>query len=165
MIVLTCCVCVAQMTLWYGQLPDPIPSHFDGNGQVDGEMGKTKFYVWIGLVNCMFLVGFPLLGLAMKQIPDSIINLPNKEHWLAPERRDATLDTTTQFLVATGWISGWLLIGIFHLTAEVATGIRESINPEMYWILGIYLVTISAATVWLCLRFRIPKAGPTAQFQ
>ncbi len=162
---LTFGVCVAQMAWWYGQLPDPLPSHFDANGQVDGEMGKNAFYLMMGLVNAMFLVGFPVLAMTLKHIPDSLINLPNKEYWLAPGRRNETLATTSQFLIATGWMSVWLMIGIFHLTAEVATHVRDSVNPEVYWISGIYLVILTAATIWLCRKFRVPKSDATFQPQ
>jgi uncharacterized membrane protein len=165
MIFLTFCVCVWQLAAWYPRLPSPIPSHFDANGQIDGEMGKTSFYVLMGLVELMFLVGFPLLGMAMKYIPNSLINLPNKEFWLAPERRDATLATSTQYLRTIGWMTAWLMIGIFHLTAEVATGIRASINPEVYWIMGIYMAILSASIVWLCLKYRMPMTDPAARLQ
>jgi hypothetical protein len=103
--------------------------------------------------------------MALKHLPNSIINLPNKEYWLANERRDVALATTGQYLIAMGWMSAWLMIGIFHLTAEVATGVRDSVNPEVYWILGIYLVILTAATIWLCRKFRVPKSEATLQPQ
>lgn len=165
MLLVTVGICLAQMVLWHSHLRDPLPAHFDGAGQVDGEMGKTEFYLLMGFVNGIFLIGIPLLGPAMKKIPNSMINLPNREYWLAPERRDKTLRTSSHFLIATGWISGWLMIGMFHLTAEVAIGIRRSINPEFYWVLGIYLVVLTLATVGLCLKFRKPARELSASIQ
>lgn len=161
MLVITVIICVVQMIVWYPHLPDPIPSHFDAQGQVDGEMGKTPYFLLIGGVELLFLIGIPLLAMGLKFIPDELINIPNKEYWLAPERRDATIGTSLQFLQAIGWMSGWLMIGIFHLTSEVAIGLRGSINPEFYWIMGLYLAAVFGGTVWLMLKFRMP-ARPEA---
>ena len=165
MIVVTICVCIVQMASWYGDLPDPIASHFDANGEVDGMMGKNGFYILMGLVNLIFLVGFPILGLIIRQLPDSMINLPNKEYWLAPDRRSKTFSTSSQFLVGIGWISGWLMIGIFHLTAEVSIGNRQSISPEFYYIMAVYLAAVIGGTIFLCLKFRIPRPDIEPQLQ
>ena len=140
MIGMTFCVCFAQMGYWYVRLPDPMPSHFDEAGQVDGQMGKTSFFVFMGIIQTVFLFGFPALGTLVKRLPDSVLNIPNKEYWLDPQRRAETLSVNVDVLSTIGLMTSWLLIAIFHLTVLVAIKLRETINPDFYWILGVYLV-------------------------
>lgn len=156
MVVLTLVVCVSQIALWFNDLPEQVPSHFDGNGQVDGHMNRVAFCSTMGLMNLVFLIGFPLLGLLTKYIPDSLVNMPNKDYWLAPNRRDNSMRTMTDFLTAIGWMTSWLFIGIFQMSALVAVKARETINPEFYLVMGIYLVVIVAMVVFLHFKFRIP---------
>jgi len=159
MIAFTLVVFVAQMVYWYGRLPDPLPSHFDAQGQVDGEMSKNGFYVLMGLMNTFFLIGFPLLGKLLGRVPNSMINMPNKEYWLAPERRDKTIAKNCVLLTAIGWMTGWLFIGIIQLTALVAVKARDSISPEFTWLMAIYLIGITAAVVFLIASFRVSKSA------
>jgi len=158
LLVLTACVCLAQMYLWYGLLPDVLPAHFDATGNVDGEMNKNLFYGMFAGLHLMLLVGFPVLASLLRRMPNSVINVPNKEYWLAPERREQSLTTNAGVLIATGWMTSWLLIAIFQLSSDVATGVRNNINPEFLWIFGIYIFAIAAVIVWLFLKFRIPDS-------
>lgn len=157
MLLLTLGVVIWQIVYWYPQLPDVIPSHFDSQGNVDGEMAKTPFFVLMTCLNALFLIGFPLLGKLLSKLPDSLINLPNKEYWLAPERRESTVAQTTNFLAAIGWITSWLMIGIIQLSALVAIGSRETINPESGVLIGVYVVAIFGMVAWLFWSYRIPK--------
>ena len=157
MLLLTLIVVVWQIVYWYPQLPDIIPSHFDAQGNVDGEMAKTPFLVLMAVLNAVFLIGFPLLGKLLSKLPDSLINLPNKEYWLAPERRESTVAQTTNFLAAIGWITSWLMIGITQLSALVAINSRETINPESWVLIGGYLVAIFGMVAWLFWSYRVPK--------
>ena len=165
MIGLTICVCIAQMVYWYGRLPDPIPSHFDENGQVDGQMGKAAFYVFIGLMHVLFLIGFPILGNLLRRLPDSMINIPNKAYWLDPQWREETLSLNVGVVNATGWMTSCLIIGIFQLTALVGVNQRELITPEFWWLLGVYMVGVFSIVIWLLLRFRLPDIDPNVQMQ
>ena len=49
-----------------------------------------------------FAVALPLLlNFAMSRllrIPNARINMPNRDYWLAPERRDSTIDLLLQFM-------------------------------------------------------------------
>ena len=161
MIFFTLVVLVAQLVYWYGRLPDPIPSHFDANGQVNGEMSKLGFYVLMGSLNLIFLIGFPMLGKLLGRLPDSMINLPNKEYWLATERRKETIAKSSEMLTTIAWMTGWLFIGIIQLTALVAVKSRDSTSPEMIWLMAIYLIAIIAIVIYLFISFRLPKSALT----
>ena len=73
-------------------LPVVVASHFGPGGGANGFMGKGAYtLLMVGLV-----VGVPLLMASsthlVRLLPPQLINLPNKQYWLAPERRDETLE-------------------------------------------------------------------------
>jgi len=132
-------VAAAQGVHVYHRLPDPMASHFDLDGQPDGWASKAAFFN--GYLGVVVLAQFVILGLAILvgRMPDRLLNLPNRDHWLMPERRAATLAyvqrqmawsavAVTILLVvslqlviranlsdggrlATGWL--WLLLALF----------------------------------------------------
>lgn len=156
MIVLTIVVCIFQIVMWYGDLPEMVPSHFDANGDVDGQMSRNAFCAMMGLLNLGLLIGLPLTGYLAKHLPDSLVNIPNKEYWLAPERRDASLSVMTDFVSAIAWMTGWLFIGIFQLSAWVGIKARESISPDFYVLMGLYSAGVIVVVVIMSLKFRKP---------
>jgi hypothetical protein len=153
----TAMICAMQMWYWHSKLPDPIPSHFDAAGHVNGEMSLFGFYALMIILQVVMLVLFPVLGAFLKVIPNSFINVPNKDYWLAPERRDSTLLFNSTYLVAIGWQTSWLLILIFHLTCMVAVEKRAAIMPEFNVVLAGYLAVVFGGVIYLYYRFRRPK--------
>src|SRR5271156_6894280 len=72
-------------------LPDMVASHFGPSGTANGFMARAS-YVHFMLV---LIVALPLsLGLLpglLVGLPGVRINLPNRDYWLAPSRRAATI--------------------------------------------------------------------------
>ena len=72
-------------------LPEVIGTHFGPSGAANGFMSRA-FFVRFMLI---FVVVFPLalnflIGRLLK-LPNSRINIPHREYWLAPERRADTV--------------------------------------------------------------------------
>lgn len=153
----TAMICAMQLWYWHSKLPDPVPSNFDETGHVNGEMSLFGFYCLMILLHVVMLVLFPVLGAFLKVIPNSFINLPNKDYWLASERRDSTLLFNSTYLVAIGWQTSWLLIFIFHLTCVVAVGDRATIMPEFNYVIVGYLAAIFGGVIYLYYKFRRPR--------
>jgi uncharacterized membrane protein len=81
----------AVQYLYYApRLPEILGSHFGTSGAVNGWETKTAFFsidLAIILVATVVSFGVPRIIEAM---PASLINLPHKEFWLGPERREAS---------------------------------------------------------------------------
>jgi uncharacterized membrane protein len=99
----------------YAHLPSVVASHFGAGGRPNGWMNKQDF-LWMSLVmvGVATIVGF-IAPLLVERLPPSLINLPNKEYWLAPERRAETLATFGKWMEWFG--SG--LIGFFTYVYEL----------------------------------------------
>jgi uncharacterized membrane protein len=71
-------------------LPQRIASHFAANGVANGWMTKSQFLiVYAVFLLPAFFVEFRL-HLSIARTPEKRLNLPNKQYWLAPERRAET---------------------------------------------------------------------------
>ena len=98
----------------YGQLSARVASHFDIHGAANGWQSKQEFYGFlVGTVMLVALIGFGIPRL-FNTIPIQLINLPNREYWLAPERR---ADSINYLSVQFAWLAcALLLLILFCLT-------------------------------------------------
>ncbi len=84
-------VFLAQIVYYYPNLPETVASHFNGLGKPDGWMTKQNFVIFESVLLLIIIFEFTLLPFVIEKMPNSLINLPNKDYWLATERREATL--------------------------------------------------------------------------
>jgi len=132
-----CAVCVGHALHYYPQLPERIASHFGSSGEPDGWSSKTEFItVYLGTAG--FTVALFLgAGLLMKKVPDKAINMPRKDYWLAPERREQTLADVSARLTWLASLTVLLLIDTFHQTIMVNLGQADTLTHP--WLsLGLY---------------------------
>lgn len=81
---------LGQLGFYYPQLPEQVASHFNHLGEPDGWMSKINFMIF-EVVLLGFIVGlFALIAFSFEKTPVGLLNLPNKDYWLAPERRAET---------------------------------------------------------------------------
>jgi len=138
---------IVQSAYYYPKLPDEIASHFDINGQPDSWVPKEFLIAFdIGFV-LLTSIMFMAMPLTFRIVPDSLINLPKKDYWLAPERRDETISFLSRQLSRMGMGTVLFLFFIFELIlrANLQNPFHISLTPMMI-ILGLYL---AFTMVWL----------------
>ncbi len=72
-------------------LPDRLATHFGPDGHANGWMSRDaflRFEIFIALVPVAIMYA---IGFLSSTLPPSLINLPNKDYWLADERRAGTI--------------------------------------------------------------------------
>ena len=88
---------VAQSVFYYSSLPEIMASHFDGAGNPNGWMSKSFFFIFQGAL-LLLIIGISLfLPKLIEKTPDRWVNLPNKDYWLAEERRAETIITIGKY--------------------------------------------------------------------
>ncbi len=105
-------------------LPERVASHFGANGLANGYMSRDGYQVFI----LAFALGIPLfvvamVGLLPRAFP-AAINLPDRDYWLAPERREDTL----------GYLFGWAcslgsLLSLFIAAIHAAILVANAYEP------------------------------------
>ena len=84
-------LCIGDVIYYYPLISDRVASHFGASGQPDAWSGKGSFVMTYLVVLAFIAVLFPCIGLLLKKIPANLINLPNKDYLLSPERRLETI--------------------------------------------------------------------------
>jgi len=82
---------VLQARKFAAVLPALVATHFGAGGAPNGWQSRSAFLTTeVVLLAVSLLVAFGVPRL-IGSLPPSMINVPNKEFWLAPERRDQTV--------------------------------------------------------------------------
>jgi uncharacterized membrane protein len=135
---------------YYPHLPDRVASHFNAAGHPDGWLPKKALTaVYAGTVALSALTCL-LLSVLMKHIPGSLINLPRKDYWLAPERIGATRDTISREVLIMGLGTTVFIIGVMHLVFIANLGSARSLPMTPFWLL---LGGFCCFTLWWAASF------------
>lgn len=140
-------------------LPPLVASHFAADGRANGWMSREA-YAW--MMALMSLVTPYAVWGAAAWLPrrwPRLVNIPFRDYWLAPERREATLARLGRMGLWMGLLSAALIAGI-HVEVVLANRrVPPAAGDGMLWVLGPFVVAIVALVVWTAWRFRLPKGA------
>jgi uncharacterized membrane protein len=145
---------VLQWVRAYPQLPDRMASHFDLYGRANGWQPKEAFFVVMAVVIAITgAIGF-LVPRIIAAAPAELLNLPRKDYWLAPERREETL----RFLQTQ---MEWFGCGVLFILLYAASQAIDANLPDhgpfgtqgMLYVLLAFVLLTTAGTVHLLLHF------------
>lgn len=149
---------------WSGtQLPERVASHFNGSGEPNGWMSRSasqSFMLMFGFAFPLFIIG---LCFAVRFLPSSVVNIPNRQYWLAPERKAQTGD----FLVCHSVWMACLMVGfVTGIQYSIVQANRQS-PAHLPWIvlLQVLVPFITGTVIWalvLLRRFRRTVKCPTS---
>lgn len=142
---------------FYSLLPDRMAIHFNAFGQADGWGYKRQFFIFYGAIAAVMSLLFWGLPLLIRLVPEALINLPNKDYWLAPERKKQTLDRLSDQMLFTGCMALLLLDGILFLVIKTNLSATPVLQAEWMW--GLIVAFIASNVVWtvnLIRSFRRP---------
>ncbi len=147
-------VMVLHGIYYYPQLPERVASHFDAGGRPNGWMTRDTFigFYWgmAGLAALIFL-GLPRF---LRRAPNKRINLPRREHWLAPERRAETVAYLGRQLLWMGCATLMFSIGVFHLAIQANLTDAPRLSPAAFQLIVAYLIFTLLWVVRLVFKFR-----------
>jgi hypothetical protein len=95
------------------------------------------------------------LSFWLSRLPVSLINLPHKEFWLAPERKEKTSTYLTRYFLRFASAALVLLFYIFYQSFQVAVGNAMTLSHPIA-ALVVYLVLLFVWTVRMILKFKSP---------
>ncbi len=153
LIVMLCIACVFHALHYLPLLPERSATHFGVSGEPDRWGGRSELViVYLGTVVLMAAL-FLAIPLAMGRLPGSVINLLNRDYWLAPERREETLEWLSTSMILMGCAVLMLMMDIFHQTFMVNLGEADGLPHPLLSICAFF----GGVVIWcavLLTRFR-----------
>jgi uncharacterized membrane protein len=108
-VLLAIALCVHDFPL----LPDRLASHFAVSGLPNGWMTKSQFFITFAFMLLPALVVEFWVSHRIANKADAKLRLPNKEYWLAPERRAETFAYFDSFFAWYG--CAFLFVEVFAM--------------------------------------------------
>jgi uncharacterized membrane protein len=151
-------IAAAAQTAWYyPRLPGLVASHFDAAGTPNDWAPKAALLaIYLAVLALMTVIFGVLPGLVVR-LPDSVINLPNKAHWLAPERRAETEGKIALFMLECGVAAIAFLVCVFQMVFTANLSRAPSLPDGVALLLAAFLVYMAVWLVRFLLAFRVPR--------
>lgn len=158
---LTVVLGVALTVLAWFVLPERVPLHFGGSGEVDRWGSRAEAVVTTGAMVLGLAVVFQALAVWVPRAPASLLNLParDKEWWLAtPDRRRQLNQRLEVDLHLLGGATLLLVVAIELLVMSRARQDDPALGPWSWVLLAIYLVAVLGYTGYMvAVRYRTPR--------
>jgi hypothetical protein len=134
-----------------------VASHFDLAGQANAWMPRSTYLIF----SIAFGIGLPVFiiggGYVLRFLPVSLLNIPHRDYWLAPERRDETFDYLFHYFFRLACLEAIFLVGFQLLIVQANRQTPPHLSMSLVWGLTGCLLTIMA--VWHGALFRHFKHG------
>jgi hypothetical protein len=145
-------------TVW-DALPARVASHFGPSGIPDGWMSREAFIATmagVGGGTVLLLVGIPAL---LRYCPPELVNLPNRDYWLAPARKEQSIQRLAAWFAWFAALTGGLVVLALELSIRANLERAPLESGVLLAALGLYAVGLVVLLVVLYRSFRLPRDG------
>lgn len=136
---------VTLISLTLENLPDPFATHFNAANAPDRWLSHQQYWLVQALISVITPALLVILLSLSNRLPSYLINLPNKDYWLHPNR----LADTQKKIIRFGWWMACIIIAFcigMHYNLVVA---NQGETPTLHGKLLLLTVGLFAiAIVW-----------------
>lgn len=151
-------VCAFEFARLWSITPGQMAAHFNIQGYPDRFVPKAQFF-WFQIQTMLVVLGVSLLPQILLLVtPMELLNVPNREYWLAPERRDMMIDLIGSFLAIVFGIILLVIQAGFELAAYANLQTPIFFNAQlMIFIMVASFILIGLMLFWLTISLRSPS--------
>jgi uncharacterized membrane protein len=142
-------IAIAQFAHYYPILPDRIAAHFGAGGNADGWNDTRAFMITYGIIEAMIVVMSLFVAGLIERAPSSAVNIPNREYWLAGDRRRGTIDYITEQFLWLECLTLAFLVAVAQIIFKLNLRGAVPSLPRDFWVT---LIAFVAGIGWVCLR-------------
>jgi uncharacterized membrane protein len=143
-----------HFSYYYPQLPGTVASHFDARGVANGWQTKQAFFViffFVAAIAALLVFAIPWL---MTVLPKSLINLPNKEYWLSPERWPSSQNFLSAWFAWFGCAVFTVIVLAFDYAVKSnLPGVLRPDPARLWYVLAGFAVFTVAWLIRIFFRF------------
>lgn len=151
---------VSSLRMWTVQprLPARVASHFDATGAADGWMSPGSLLGFHVALLALMLAVFAILPGLTRRLPVTVVNLPHRDHWLAPERRADTFARLEAWMATLGLVvvSAIALLQEMVVQANLPGGDGRLPVRVLVVLLGALIGASAVWTVAFVRTWRVP---------
>ena len=153
-------ICVFEIARLWNITPEQMAAHFDIQGNPDRFVSKAEFF-WYQIQTILVVAGASLLPqILLLVVPVNLINMPNREYWLSPARRNETVGRLSSFLAL---MFGVILLAVqagFEISAYANLRTPILFNAQlMLMVMIVSFVTIGLMLFQLIFSFRLSSSN------
>jgi hypothetical protein len=141
-----------------GTLPPRVATHFASGGMANGWMPRDG-YLWFALVLQLLPLGL-FLGIGWLPVRfDRFTNLPHRDYWLAPARREATAAWLRGMGASLACAMALLLIGLHAAILDANARMPPRLDEPLF-IAGLvtFVAVVIAGVIAMHVKFRnVPR--------
>jgi RNA polymerase sigma factor (sigma-70 family) len=131
-----------------------VATHFDWAGRPDGWMTHSHYL----LVSLMFGCGFPLFFLAIGYLPRFLpinkftFKIPNRDYWLAPERRDETFNYLFRHSLWQACFAAVFALALQLLVVQANHQTPPHFSSPLAWVAAGCFIAATAVLIGILFR-------------
>lgn len=145
----------SYLALSISLLPNCVATHFSGSGQANGWMSKNAYLLFMAVFS--FFLPLLLVGTSftLRFFPDKYFNIPQRDYWLAPERRTETFSYLVTHSLWFACIALCFIIGI-HFSIVQANSLTPAhlSTPMIIGLIGCFVAGLVVWIVSMILHFK-----------
>lgn len=150
---------IAQAGWQYASLPERVATHFNAAGEPNGWMSRgahVGFQIGLLLFIAALMQGLAWLN---RRLPIELINVPNRDYWFAPERRDGSERWLRNLVLVLGCLVLGFFGFLFHRIYLANTTAGQRLVLPAWPVFGAWLAILAGVFAAVWRRFRRPAGG------
>ncbi len=153
-------ICVFELARLWTITPPQMAAHFNIQGNPDRFVSKPEFF-WYQIQTVLVVIVVSLLPqILFLVVPVNLVNMPNREYWLAPERRRETVNRLSSF---AAMMFGMILLAIqAAFEISVYANLQTPIVFNARWML-ISMIVCFAGIGLLLVRLVVSFQWPSSK--
>jgi ABC-type Fe3+ transport system permease subunit len=141
-------------------MPERVASHFNAAGEPDSWMSRSVHFKFMTVFGTAFPLAILVLCYLVRHLPDSLINIPHREYWLAAERRERSLQDLFRHSILLACLGVAFMAGVHFLVLQANT--RSPVHlpiSSLLVVTGGLIVGLLWWIVTMLRHFRAPDSG------
>lgn len=145
---------IMQVIYYFPRMPETLASHFDGLGDPNGWSSKIVFFAIYAAVLLLTIFIFVVFPDKFIKSSGQGIKIANKEYWLAPERREATIKFYRSYFLLFGIANAMLAILTIQFVIHANFKQQPRLDSAIVWVLVLYFIFVIAWLIRFYTKFR-----------
>ena len=146
-----------QSAYFWSRLPARIATHDGVGGEPNGWMSRPGLFLFYFALLAFLTVVFLGVGALTRVLPASLVNMPNRQFWLAPERRAGTVRVLSAMTQEVGLLALVMVVALQQIAFQANLGPHPTLPGAIFWpVFVAFNVYVVAWLVRFYRRFRLP---------